>query len=107
NCRVGGHRARTIPQSLTKSMFLTSPEYLVRFTADFLNSFPNTSAVSSSQSPLDMESSSGLGLNRGSLWGLEKRFQGQTSWQTSQPKIQSSILPWNSPGISFLSSMVR
>ena len=34
------------------------------------------------------------------LVGLLKRFQGQTSWQVSQPNIQLSNFPFISPGIS-------
>ena len=58
----------------------------------FLKIFWNTSCVISSQSFLEKAKISGLGLNKGSLCGLENLFHGQTSWQTSQPKAQSSKL---------------
>ncbi len=60
-------------------MVRTSPSNLARFTADFRNTLPKTSSVSSSQSDLRIASKSGCGSNAGSLWRLANRFQGQTS----------------------------
>src|SRR5690606_6121643 len=47
NCSPPCLETNAFPHSLAKPIFLVSPEYLVRLTADFLNSFPNTSSVSS------------------------------------------------------------
>src|SRR5690606_39134757 len=93
--------------SFKKLMFLFNPENFVLFTAESLNTFLKTSSVISSQSFLVMDNNSGCGLNNGSLCDFENRFQGQTSWHTSQPNIQSSIFPLNSEGIFSFNSMVK
>ena len=75
-------------------MFLVIPEYFVLLSGEFLKTVLKVSSVSSVQSFLDIDNTSGLGLKSGSLCGFENRFQGQTSWQTSQPKAQSLNLPF-------------
>src|SRR5205085_7087178 len=61
------------------------PFHLVRLIAECLNIFLKLSSVIASHSRVDKFSTSGMGMNSGSSLGLLKRFQGQTSWQISQP----------------------
>jgi len=88
-------------------MFLFKPAYLVRFTADFLNTFEKVSSVISIQSLVLKDNSSDSGSNNGSLWLFEKRFHGQTSWQVSQPNVQSSKRPLKLAGIASFNSIVK
>lgn len=89
------------------SIFRFNPLYFVLFTAEFLNTRLNVSSVISSQSFLVICNNSGFALKAGSECGLEKRFQGHTSWHTSQPNIQSSNCPFIESGIFSFSSIVK
>ena len=59
--------------------FRISPAYFTLFTADFLNTRPNTASVISCQSRFVIPSNSGWGSKAGSWCRCAKRFQGQTS----------------------------
>src|SRR6218665_3637369 len=63
---------------LINSRFLFSPLYLVRFTAECLNTTLKVSSVSSCHSASVKFSRLRVSLNKGSWWGWLKRFQGQT-----------------------------
>ena len=52
-------------------MLRSKPCNFVRFTAEFLKTFANVSAVISCQSFFENDSNSGFGLNNGSLCGFE------------------------------------
>src|SRR4051812_38964907 len=69
------------------------PFHLGRAMGDDLNTLRKVSSVIVSHSANERSSISGMGLNAASLCGFEKRFHGHTSWHTSQPNIQLSILP--------------
>src|SRR5690606_2816359 len=90
-----------------KAILRIKPVYLVRLTADFLKMAAKSSSVSSVHCCLSYSSNCGLGLNNGWLCGVAKRFQGHTSWHTSQPYIQSSIMPLNCVGMASFNSIVR
>jgi hypothetical protein len=79
----------------------------VRLTALSLNTSLNTSSVKSNQSALVMSNSLGWGENLGSVVGVECRFQGHTSWQMSQPNIQSSMWPCTGSGMAPRNSIVK
>ena len=84
------------------------PFHFVRLSGECLNIVLKLSSVIISHSFVARFSISGMGENEVSVCGLLKRFQGQTSWQVSQPKSQLSNFPFISPGISIsFSSMVK
>ena len=67
-----------------------SPATLARLTALPRKRAENSSWVNSAISASRGAFNPGRGSKRGSAVGVEKRDQGQTSWQMSQPKIQFS-----------------
>ena len=84
------------------------PANLLRLSGEFLTISVKFSSVNSSQSLVVKFNIAGIGVKFTSLCGVENRFHGQTSWQTSQPNIQSSNLPFISPGINAsFNSMVK
>src|SRR3954469_21946204 len=91
-----------------KCKFLRMPSYLDRLSGECLKIFLNSSSVSASQSFELKLRISGIGVNSTVLLGCEKRFQGHTSWHTSQPNIQLSkrLCIFSGINISF-SSMVK
>ena len=84
------------------------PLYFVLFNGDVLNIFLKASSFIFIHSSVDKSRTPGIGVNSVSVLGLLKRFQGQTSWQMSQPNIQFSNLFFISGGIiSSFSSIVK
>ena len=81
-----------------KLRFLFSPVNLVLLTADFLKTEENISWVMSFHSCFVKFLISEFGRNFSSKVGAENLFHGQTSWQMSQPNIQSSILSLKNQG---------
>ena len=91
-----------------KLMFRFNPSNPVRLTALFLKRISKWSEVKACQSFVLRFISSKSGLNRFSWCAFEKRFHGQTSWQTSHPNIQLSIDWLNCWGMSWsFNSMVK
>src|SRR5438876_1936048 len=80
--------------------FRCMPWNLARFKGECLNIFLNASSVNDSHSFVVKFSISGMGVNSTSCVGFENRFQGHTSWHTSQPNIQSANCPFLSSGSS-------
>src|SRR6478736_114206 len=76
------------------------PLSLLRLSAECLKILLNFSSVIASHSFVEILRIPGKGVNSSSVVGFEKRFQGQTSWQISQPNAQFSNLPFISLGIS-------
>ena len=89
-----------------KSRFLFKPLNFVLLTADFLKTEENISWVMSFHSCFVKFLISEFGLNFSSKVGAENLFHGQTSWQMSQPNIQSSILSLKKSGIWSFNSIV-
>src|SRR6186713_3260843 len=84
------------------------PSYLDRLRGECRKIFLNSSSVNASQSFVVKLRIAGIGVNSTVLLGLEKRFQGQTSWHTSHPNIQLSkrLCMFSGINISF-SSIVK
>src|SRR5258705_8542970 len=89
-------------------IFRCIPFHFVRLIAESLNIFLNVSSDIASHSRVDRLSTSLMGMNAISSVGLLKRFHGQTYMQISQPKAQSSNLPFTASGIVIsFNSMVK
>lgn len=84
------------------------PSNLALLSGEFLKMVLKDSSVNASQSLVEKFSISGIGVKLISSVDFENLFHGQTSWQTSQPNIQLSNLPFWASGISAsFSSMVK
>src|SRR5690606_26561458 len=68
------------------------PENFALFIGLSLNISRKPSAVISFQSVSEKFKTAEMGFSSGWECGFENLFQGQTSWQASQPNIQLSIL---------------
>ena len=88
--------------------FLFIPSNFLLLRGEFLKTCLKLSSVKSSQSCLVKFKTCGKGVNCISLFGLLKRFHGQTSWHISQPNIQLEnwFLRWSGRRESF-SSIVK
>ena len=97
-----------IHEDVMNLRFRFMPLNFVLFLGESLKMVLNDSSVKASQSFLLNSKMAGRGAKDSFVCGVEKRFQGHTSWHTSQPKSQSSNFPFIFSGISAsFNSMVK